>query len=88
MAQYKNQGDAEMNLIEELSEVIQVVTKKVRFGGDWHEVPPGHSKTRFESLTSEMADVMLAYNRVLREVLEDLKNESDLNSLENQTYEG
>jgi hypothetical protein len=88
MAQYKNQGNAEMNLIEELGEAIQVVAKKVRFDGDWNEVPPGHTKSRIDSLTSEMADVMLAYNRVLREVLEDLKNESDLNSLENQTYEG
>jgi 3'-phosphoadenosine 5'-phosphosulfate sulfotransferase len=88
MAQYENKGNAEMNLVEELSEAIQVIAKKVRFGGDWNEVPPGHSKTRFESLTSEMDDVMIAYNRVLKEILEDLKNESDLNCLENQTYEG
>jgi hypothetical protein len=68
MAQYKNIGDAQMNLLEELSEVMQVITKKVRFNGDWNEVPPGHTKTRFQSLQDEMQDVMLAYSRLMEEV--------------------
>ena len=74
MAQYKNEGNAEMNLIEELSEVIQVISKKARFGGDWDEVPPGHTKSRFTSLTEEMQDVHLAYERLLRELLDENKS--------------
>jgi NTP pyrophosphatase (non-canonical NTP hydrolase) len=87
MAEYANQGNAEMNLVEELSEVIQVIAKKVRFNGDWHEVPPGHTKTRFQSLKNEMGDVLLAYSRLLKEINDDLKNECDLNSFENQSQE-
>jgi|688.fasta_scaffold416322_1 hypothetical protein len=68
MAQYKNQGDAQMNLVEELSEVMQVITKKVRFNGEWSEVPPGHTKTRFQSLQDEMDDVITAYSRLIDEV--------------------
>lgn len=68
MAQYKNQGDAQMNLLEELSEVMQVITKKVRFGGEWGEIPPGHTQTRLQSLKDEMEDVMLSYSRLMEEI--------------------
>ena len=68
MAQYKNQGDAQMNLLEELSEVMQVITKKLRFSGEWNEVPPGHTKTRFQTLKDEMQDVLFAYNRLEEEI--------------------
>jgi NTP pyrophosphatase (non-canonical NTP hydrolase) len=88
MAQYKNQGDAQMNLVEELSEVIQVIAKKQRFGGDWNEVPPGDTRTRLGSLKAEMEDVMLAYSRLMEEIREELMQECFLNSLENQSYEG
>lgn len=87
MAEYANQGNAEMNLVEELSEVIQVIAKKQRFGGDWNEVPPEQTKTRFQSLKNEMGDVLLAYSRLLKEIHDDLKNECDLNSFENQSQE-
>jgi len=67
MGQYKNEGDAALQLAEECSEVIQIITKKYRFDGDWNEVPPGKSQTRLEELKAEMADVMYAWERFLNQ---------------------
>ena len=65
MALYENQGNVELNLIEELSEVIQVIAKKNRFGGEWNEIPPGHTLSRLEQLENEMSDVMKAYIKLI-----------------------
>ena len=67
MGQYKNEGDAALQLAEECSEVIQIITKKYRFDGDWNEIPPGKDKTRLEELKAEMADVMYAWERFLNQ---------------------
>lgn len=67
MGQYKNEGDAAFTLAEECAEVIQVITKKYRFGGDWNEIPPGKDKTRLEELKEEMADLIFAYERFCKQ---------------------
>ena len=61
MAQYEGQGDAALNLAEECSEVIQVITKMKRFNGNWDEIPPGSKKTRWDMLELEMGDVIIAW---------------------------
>lgn len=73
MALFKNQGDPALNLAEECAEVIQVITKLYRFQGSWNEIPPGKTKTRLETLTDEMADLMLAYNRLMDQINENSK---------------
>jgi hypothetical protein len=64
MAEFANVGMAEAILMEEMAEAIQVIAKKVRFGGEWGEVPPGKTKTRWEQLEAEMQDVMLAWKNL------------------------
>ena len=68
MGLYKNEGDAALTLAEECAEVIQVITKKYRFGGDWNEIPPGKSQTRLEELKAEMADVIFAYEKFINQL--------------------
>lgn len=65
MGKFKDIGDPAMQLAEECAEVIQVITKKYRFGGDWNEVPPGKSQTRLEELKAEMADVIYVYEKFI-----------------------
>jgi len=67
MAEYQNQGDAALTLAEECAEVIQVITKMKRFGGDWDEVPPGKDKTRWAMLLDEMDDVIQAWEALTKE---------------------
>lgn len=67
MGKHKNEGDPALTLAEECAEVIQIITKKYRFGGDWNEIPPGKDKTRLEELKAEMADVMYAWERFLNQ---------------------
>lgn len=69
MAEFANQGVPEAILAEECSEVIQIITKKIRFQGGWSEVPPGKDKTRWEMLEEEMKDVLLAWDNLKKEVL-------------------
>lgn len=64
MGKHKDEGDSVLALAEECSEVIQVITKKYRFDGDWDEIQPGTSKTRLELLTEEMEDVVYQWERV------------------------
>jgi NTP pyrophosphatase (non-canonical NTP hydrolase) len=64
MAEFANVGMAEAILMEEMAEAIQVIAKKVRFGGEWDEVPPSKDKTRWEQLEAEMQDVMLAWENL------------------------
>ena len=64
MGQFKDQGDTALALAEECAEVIQIITKMKRFGGDWDEIAPGKDKSRWEMLKDEMADVMYQWERL------------------------
>lgn len=64
MGQFKDEGNAVFALAEECAEVIQTINKLFRFGGNWNEIPPGQSHTRWEQLQSEMTDVMYQWERV------------------------
>ena len=67
MGLYKNEGAPEIVLMEECAEVIQVIAKCVRFGGDWNEIPPNKEKTRWEMLEEEMNDVLFQWKRLKKE---------------------
>lgn len=67
MAEYQGQGDAALTLAEECAEVIQIITKMKRFGGDWDEIPPGKEKTRWEMLLNEMNDIIQAWENLTQE---------------------
>lgn len=67
MAQFGNTGDPAAALMEECSEVLQVIAKKIRFNGDWDEVPPGKKETRWQQLCSEMDDLMFHWLRLKEE---------------------
>lgn len=67
MGQYKNVGDPFLALAEECSEVIQVITKKYRFGGDWNEIPEGKQESRLQQLQNEMNDLIYQYKRAIQE---------------------
>lgn len=69
MAQYAGQGDTALTLAEECAEVIQIITKMKRFGGNWDEIPPGKDKTRWEMLEEEMSDLLLAWDALKNERL-------------------
>jgi len=68
MGLFQNEGDAALALAEECAEVIQVITKCKRFGGDWNETPPGKDVTRLQMLESEMSDLMYQWNRLQLEL--------------------
>ena len=68
MGKFKDQGDAELQLLEELAEMTQVIAKKLRFNGDWYEVPPGKKESRLSDLMCEMSDVLHAYDRLIHEI--------------------
>ena len=67
MAQYAQEGDPAHHLMEECAEVIQVIAKLGRFRGNWHEIPPGKNKTRWEMLEEEMKDLLFAWDRLLEQ---------------------
>ena len=62
MGEFKDLGYACPALAEECSEVIQIITKLYRFGGNWDEIPPGKDKTRWEQLEGEMNDLLHHWN--------------------------
>lgn len=64
MGQFKDQGDTALALAEECAEVIQIIAKMKRFGGDWNEIALGKDKSRWEMLRDEMADVMYQWDRL------------------------
>ena len=64
MGAFKNEGDAALALAEECAEVIQVIAKYQRFGGDWDEIPPGKEKSRWEMLNDEMNDLVHQWMRL------------------------
>jgi len=68
MGKHKDEGDAALTLAEECAEVIQVITKKYRFNGEWNEIPFSKDKTRLSELKAEMADVIYAWKRFLKEI--------------------
>ena len=68
MGQFKDKGDAALALAEECAEVIQVINKLYRFEGDWHEIPEGQTKTRWQMLQAEMADVFYQWYRLKDQV--------------------
>lgn len=69
MGEFKDVGHPAAALAEECAEVIQVITKQIRFNGSWHEVPPGKRFSRYEELKGEMADLLYHWHR-LRELIE------------------
>ena len=68
MGKYKNEGDAALALAEECAEVVQIITKMKRFGGNWDEIAPGKEKTRWEELRSEMGDLISQWERLKAEI--------------------
>lgn len=69
MGKFKDVGNPALALAEECAEVIQVINKLYRFGGDWYEVPEGQDKTRWEMLQAEMADVFYQWFRLKDQVM-------------------
>lgn len=69
MGKFKDEGDAALALAEECAEVIQVINKLYRFGGDWDEVPVGKDVSRWAMLCTEMEDLMYQFRRLEREVM-------------------
>jgi NTP pyrophosphatase (non-canonical NTP hydrolase) len=66
MGKHKNEGDPALALAEECAEVIQVISKKVRFNGDWNEIPEGKTLSRLDELKAEMDDVLYQWVRFLK----------------------
>lgn len=64
---FKEEGDAALALAEECAEVVQIIAKLKRFGGDWNEIPPNKEKTRWEMLEEEMNDVLFQWERLKKE---------------------
>ena len=67
MGLHKNEGNSAAALAEECGEVIQIISKLYRFGGDWNEIPPGKTKSRWEQLEEEMSDLIYQWNRLRTE---------------------
>ena len=67
MGQHKDVGNASIALMEEMAEAIQVIAKMHRFKGQWNEIPPGKTETRWNELYSEMMDVFHQWHRLLDE---------------------
>jgi len=68
MGQFKNVGDPFLALAEECAEVIQVISKKYRFDGDWNEIPEGKSVSRLQELENEMGDLIYQWNRACQQL--------------------
>lgn len=69
MGQFKNVGDPFLALAEECAEVIQVISKKYRFEGDWNEIPEGKKVSRLQELENEMNDLIYQWNRIQGEIM-------------------
>ena len=67
MGKFKDEGNAAHALSEECSEVIKVINKMYRFYGDWDEIPPGDTESRWQQLCGEMEDVIYQWNRLVIE---------------------
>ena len=64
MGLFRNEGDPALALAEECVEAAQVITKTLRFGGNWDEIPPGKDTTRWQQLQGEMYDILYQYERL------------------------
>lgn len=67
MGQFKDVGRADVALMEEMAEAIQVISKCIRFNGDWDEIPEGKSVSRWEELSAEMQDVLYQWDRLQKD---------------------
>jgi NTP pyrophosphatase (non-canonical NTP hydrolase) len=67
MGLHQTEGVITAALAEECAEVIQVITKLIRFGGNWDEIPPGKDQSRWQQLESEMNDVLYMWERLKAE---------------------
>jgi hypothetical protein len=67
MGQFTKVGDPFLALAEECGEVIQVITKKYRFQGDWDEIPEGKQLSRFQELENEVKDMFKQWERICME---------------------
>lgn len=67
MGLHKDEGQPAAALAEECGEVIQIISKLYRFGGNWDEIPPGKIQTRFQQLESEMEDLLYQWERLKKE---------------------
>ena len=77
MGQHKDEGYALVALAEECAEVIQIITKAMRFGGDLDEVPPGKQSSRWAQLEAEMEDLLYQWERVKRDYGEHLIDQAE-----------
>jgi NTP pyrophosphatase (non-canonical NTP hydrolase) len=64
MGKFKDQGYPDAALVEECAEVIQVISKTMRFGGSWDDIPSGHTETRWQQLENEMDDLLYQWERL------------------------
>ena len=73
MGKFKDVGDPAITLIEEMSEAIQVLSKKLRFTGEgekgWYQTRDGMDINRWEELQAEMADVFYQWFRLKEQVM-------------------
>jgi len=67
MGKFKDLGDPAITLIEEMAEVTQVISKKIRFNGSWDEIPEGKEHSRWMDLLIEMEDVMYQWERLKKQ---------------------
>lgn len=65
---FEGRGDQALQLAEECAEVIQIITKMKRFGGNWDEKRPGKDLTRWQELETEMYDLLNCWQRLRNEV--------------------
>ncbi len=82
MGKRKDEGIPAAALMEECAEVIQVIAKAYRFGGDWDEIPPTKTLTRWQELQAEMADVIYQWERLQRE-----REQSYIDDMMSREYE-
>lgn len=64
MGQFKDVGNPLDALAEECAEVIQIIAKFRRFGGDLNDIPEGKDKSRKQQLIEEMCDLSYQWRRV------------------------
>lgn len=78
MGQFKNEGNFELALAEECAEVIQIITKKHRFNGEWNEIPPGKDKTRLEMIEEEMKDLLYQWQKLKKQIKNEQRNQRNI----------
>lgn len=71
MGKFKDEGDPAIALIEEMSEAIKVISKKIRFQRKWNQCRPGKFETCGMELQAEMDDVLYQWNRLQEQIEQD-----------------